>query len=143
MTNLLVSILVAVAGNTIEAQGTGKPPAGKTGPQARLMARRAAEVVAIRNLGLAEAGIDTNIRTGTIQWSGVVRDYRTTRVTTAPDGTVTVTIQKAPNEPIHPKAPNEPNEPDAPAPKMQVGPPLPGPHQPEQPQPAPEPMPKP
>jgi len=95
MSSLVVAMLVAAGGAMVEAEGVGRPPAGKTGAQATLMARRAAEVVAVRNLGLKEAGVDTNIRTGRIRWSGVVRGYQVVSESSRPDGSAVVVVRKS------------------------------------------------
>ena len=94
MIGLVLSVMVAAGGSPPQAEGIGKPPPGKSRVQARLMARRAAEVVAVRNLGLAEAGVDTSLRTGHIRWSGVVRGYQVTRVEARPDGSVRAVVIK-------------------------------------------------
>lgn len=93
---LAAAITVANAGQTLRADGVGHPPADKTGPQAYLMARRAAQIVAVRNLGLAESGEHLRIRQGIIRWSGTVRGYQVTSVRAMPHGPVTVTVSKAP-----------------------------------------------
>ena len=76
--------------SAVRAEGFGRPTPGRSTAQARLMARRAAEVVAVRNLG--RGPLWRPVRTGRITWSGVVRGYRVARVRTAPDGSVTVTV---------------------------------------------------
>lgn len=96
MIGLVLSVMVAAGGSSPEAEGIGKPPAGKPPAQARLMARRAAEVVAVRNLALANAGVDTSLRTAHIRWSGVVRGYRVKRVEARSDGSVRVVVTKRP-----------------------------------------------
>jgi hypothetical protein len=100
---VVLSVVLATSGGSLEAEGIGKPPAGKSGAQARLMARRAAEVIAVRNLGRAQAGVDTERRSGRIRWSGVVRGYRIKSEQARPDGThkIVVTSRGTPS-PISP-----------------------------------------
>ena len=68
MTHTLIAIMLVMAppaadstsqpaaGGVIRASGVGYPPEHMTGGRARLMARRAAEVVAVRNLAVKLSG---------------------------------------------------------------------------------------
>jgi hypothetical protein len=73
-------------GATVRASGIGYPPRHMRGPQARLMARRAAEVVAVRNL----------TRTLGHGWSARVRGFRYVSTTYRPDGSVLVVVETRP-----------------------------------------------
>ncbi len=81
---------------TVRATGVGRPPARLTGTQARLMARRAAEVVAVRNLAAKLAGrshdcTGGNMPTNTMRT--VMRGYRYVSAKELPDGTVEVVVE--------------------------------------------------
>jgi hypothetical protein len=79
----------------VRATGIGRPPPGRSGAQARLMAQRAAEVVAVRNLaaqlsgaGLAEPG--QQVAAGP---AGLIRGFRYLPARQLPDGSVEVTVE--------------------------------------------------
>ena len=89
---------------TIRATGIGRPPKHMTGPRAKLMARRAAEVVAVRNLAAKLQGqmVPTG-RAGIARsrLDGVVRGFRYLPPRELPDGTITVTVELGPPETAH------------------------------------------
>lgn len=98
----------------VRATGIGRPPKHMTGPQARLMARRAAEVVAVRNLAAKLQGqpIPTG-RAGTAhtRLDAVVRGFRYLPSRELPDGTIEVTVELAQpgTSPPQKPAPCKPN----------------------------------
>lgn len=67
----------------VVAAGDGRAPARMRGPQAKLMARRAAEVVALRNL----------TRELNLPASTVVKGFRFVSAIHHPDGSATVTVE--------------------------------------------------
>lgn len=80
----------------IRAVGIGRPPEGKTGPQATLMARRAAEVVALRNLTAMVEGQQISQSPGgeiTAITKGFIAGYTLLPPRTLPDGTVEVAVE--------------------------------------------------
>ena len=81
---------------TIKVRGLGTAPEGKRGtPQGKLMAERAAEVVAKRNLGLAvgKVSVEGDERQKTVFVEAFVRGARTTDTKVLPDGSVEVTME--------------------------------------------------
>jgi hypothetical protein len=70
----------------VEAVGIGRPPRGMTGPRARLMARRAAEVQAARNLATKLAGRASEHR----RLRTILRGHEYMPPHFRPDGTVLV-----------------------------------------------------
>ncbi|HMQ16859.1 MAG TPA: hypothetical protein PKC49_12885 [Phycisphaerae bacterium] len=79
----------------IRATGIGRPPQGKPAPQAKLMARRAAEVVALRNLAaqlegqaLSASGGRMSARTETL-----IRGFRDLAPRDLADGSVEITVE--------------------------------------------------
>jgi len=68
---------------TVTARGMGFPPRHMRGAQAKLMARRAAEVVAVRNLA-AQLGLPAGAR---------VRSFRYVSAQELPGGAVEVTVE--------------------------------------------------
>jgi len=68
---------------TIRENGIGRPPRNLQGPRARLMARRAAEVQAVRNLA-RKLGLPRHT---------VVRGIHYTKTDYHPNGTVVVEVQ--------------------------------------------------
>lgn len=70
----------------VRAQGWGRPPAKYTGARAKLMARRAAEVVALRNLA---ARLD-------LPPGGVLRGFTWRPPTYHADGSVTIIAEWRP-----------------------------------------------
>lgn len=81
--------------DVIRATGIGRPPEGKTPAQARLMARRAAEVVALRNLvrKLHDDEVVGDDGTFTSTTEGFVRGFHYLPPTEHPDGTVEVVVE--------------------------------------------------
>ena len=82
----------------IRATGIGRPPPGKSGRQAWLMARRAAEVVAVRNLAAKlEASKPEQQSRCYDHCAGttprLVRGFRYLPPRTLPDGRVAVTVE--------------------------------------------------
>lgn len=76
---------------TITATGVGYPPPGKKDPQARLLARRAAEVVAVRNL-----------RRKANRLGATVRSFRYVSSTRRSNGSFQVIVQAdIPHSPRH------------------------------------------
>ncbi len=76
----------------VTANGIGRAPARMHGAQARLMARRAAEVVAVRNLALKLRNRDRPMRYGSRSLHATIRGHRYLSEQTLPDGTVVVTV---------------------------------------------------
>ena len=79
----------AESGNepVVRAVGIGQPPAHMSGPQARLMARRAAEVRATRNLATrSAAGSYSRCSNRARSSAHVVRGHRYVRYRSLPDG---------------------------------------------------------
>lgn len=81
--------------DAIRATGIGRPPEGKTPAQARLMARRAAEVVALRNLvrKLNDEQVTGEDGTFTATTDGFIRGFRYLPPVEHPDGTVEVVVE--------------------------------------------------
>ena len=79
----------------IRATGIGKPPQGRPAAQSRLMARRAAEVVAIRNLAAKVHGltVDPTEGTGRMTTAARIRGFRYVSTRSLPDGRVEVTVE--------------------------------------------------
>ncbi|HEY3246187.1 MAG TPA: hypothetical protein VGM03_22825 [Phycisphaerae bacterium] len=79
----------------LRATGIGKPTPGKPAAQAKLMARRAAEVVALRNLAAQVQGRTPTETGGTLHTAtdGLIRGYRFLPPRDLPDGTVEVTVE--------------------------------------------------
>lgn len=79
----------------IRATGIGRPPAGRPPAQARLMARRAAEVVAVRNLAAKVYGHHVESSGGTQRTTvrGLIRGHRYLPARVLPDGRVQVTVE--------------------------------------------------
>jgi len=69
--------------NVVVATGHGKPPKRLRGARAKMMARRAAEVVAVRNLA-RKLNLGNPAR---------IRGFRYTRTAYHADGSVTVTVE--------------------------------------------------
>ena len=81
---------------SLKVTGIGKAPDSKRGtPQGRLMAERAAEMVAKRNLGLAigKVSVEGTEKDKEIFVSAFVRGARVTDKKVLPDGTVEVTVE--------------------------------------------------
>lgn len=72
-----------LARRVVRATGIGRPPARMRGTRARLMARRAAEVVAVRNLA-GKLGLGR---------SATVRGFRYLPARLLPDGRIEVTVE--------------------------------------------------
>ena len=84
---------------TIRATGIGYPPRHLTGPRATLMARRAAEVLAVRNLGAKLQANQTTFRhngTEYRQTNTTIRGYRYLPARNLPGGAVEVTVEWGP-----------------------------------------------
>jgi hypothetical protein len=81
--------------DVIRATGIGRPPEGKSPAQARLMARRAAEVVALRNLvrKLHDDEVVGDDGTFTATTEGFVRGFNYLPPSEHPDGTVEVVVE--------------------------------------------------
>lgn len=78
----------------IRATGIGKPPRGKSPVVARLMARRAAEVVAVRNLARKLSPRPRpGSRSYTSHRSTRIAGFRYLRPVYRPDGSVEVTVE--------------------------------------------------
>ena len=82
----------------IRAAGIGRPPPGKSGRQAWLMARRAAEVVAVRNLAAKLEVSSPKRQDGhyghyAVTAPRLVRGFRYLPPRTLPDGRVAVTVE--------------------------------------------------
>jgi hypothetical protein len=80
----------------VQASGVGRPPPNMTGPQAKLMARRAAEVIAVRNLAArlqGRAAQHASTGTGHASVDALIRGYRYLPATVLPDGSVEVTVE--------------------------------------------------
>ena len=79
----------------IRATGIGKPPHGKPTAQSRLMARRAAEVVAIRNLAARVHGLTADPTEGTSRITTVtqISGFRHVSSRSLPGGRVEVTVE--------------------------------------------------
>lgn len=75
-----------VSGRVVQAKGLGKPAPGRPKAQARLMARRAAEVTAVRNLGNKLA----------VPRGGSVRSFRYVSYVHRADGSVEVVVEYQP-----------------------------------------------
>jgi len=60
----------------LRATGTGRPPANAAGAQARLMAERAAVLVALRNLAVKLGRSQTDVRTGTVKVEAFLAGHR-------------------------------------------------------------------
>ena len=75
-----ISTPVAV---TVTATGTGYPPQHMRGAQARMMAKRAAEVIAVRNLGV-KLGLPPGSQIGPFRYVGTHF---------LPNGSVEVTVE--------------------------------------------------
>ena len=79
----------------VRVTGIGRPPSGRSGAQARLMAQRAAEVVAVRNLAAQLSGVEPN-ESGqqTVGCpEGLIRGFRYLPARQLPDGSVEVTVE--------------------------------------------------
>ena len=87
--------------NTLRATGIGKPSRGKSPVIARLMARRAAEVVAVRNLARKLRAPTADRRT-TTHLSATISGFRYLPPVYRPDGTVEVTVVMLPRRPASP-----------------------------------------
>jgi len=79
----------------VRASGIGRPPPGKSGAQARLLARRAAEVAALRNLLVRLQGWPARKpgRAAIAPAQGSLRGYRFLPPKYLPDGSVQVTVE--------------------------------------------------
>ncbi len=80
---------------TLRVTGVGYPPARLSGPRARLMARRAAEVVAQRNLAAELARLSTGVGGAGVAHrpSARIAGFRYVAQRDLPDGSVEVTIE--------------------------------------------------
>jgi uncharacterized protein involved in exopolysaccharide biosynthesis len=81
-------------GLVVRATGIGRPPKTAQGAQARLMAERAAETVALRNLALklGQARLEGGGRS-VIQVEAFLSGYRLAETKYLPDGTVECTVE--------------------------------------------------
>ncbi len=108
MTNALMTIMLAwgAAGTQpapeadtviVQATGMGRARAGLRGPQARLMAERAAQVGAVRNLRAKLGGLSSRGGEGAEQFhvEGEVRGHRFGPTRFREDGTAEVTVEVA------------------------------------------------
>ncbi|MHC4064416.1 MAG: hypothetical protein ACYSUI_07935, partial [Planctomycetota bacterium] len=108
MTHILIVILSTLcaaaqdkapqpqAGQVIRATGVGYPPRHMTGARAKLMARRAAEVVAVRNLAIKLSGDAAAIGRTQAKHSRVnarIRGFRYLPPRYRSDGSVEVTVK--------------------------------------------------
>ena len=90
-----VCAAVQGAPSVVQATGIGKPPAGRAPAQAYLMARRAAEVVAVRNLAAQLAGANDGPSASArgVRLQATLRGFRYVAVRTLSDGRVEVTVE--------------------------------------------------
>ena len=95
----VVMMLGASSGKS--AEGVGRPRPDMPAAQSRLMARRAAEIVAVRNLGRGGTGQLKStpsgrqtwpFRHGRVSYAGTVRHFEVTSVRNLPDGRVVVRV---------------------------------------------------
>lgn len=84
--------------NIIRAVGVGRPPPHMKGAQAKLMARRAAEVIAVRNLA-RRLGMGRRAR---------LRGFRYVFTQYRPDGTVKVVVEYPRRRPSSHRRPKTP-----------------------------------
>jgi hypothetical protein len=96
LTVLAMSGPVALAGGAEmpQARGTAWARPGLSGPQARLMAERGAQVVASRNLLVRESGTRCYVTPPYQHLSGVVSGHQYLPATHLPDGRAVVIVQK-------------------------------------------------
>ncbi len=106
--------VVAMVGDgdvVTRAEGVGKPPARMVraqkgvSSQGRLMARRAAEIVAVRNLGRGVASADRRVgkgrvRNGHTSWRGRVSGYQVGETRWQKDGSVRVIVTRKSPRPV-------------------------------------------
>ncbi len=90
----------------IKANGTGAPPKDASGPQARMMAQRAAQLDALRNLGENILGVEISSKTYVkdfvtqndeikSKFEGYIQGAKVTEVRELEDGSVEVTVEIA------------------------------------------------
>lgn len=108
MTHTLIAIMLVMgaatadstsqpaAGGVIRATGVGYPPGHMTGGRARLMARRAAEVVAVRNLAVKLSGRQpqtADVGSTYSRLNTTIQGFRYLPPRHLPDGSVEVTVE--------------------------------------------------
>ena len=79
----------------IRATGIGRPPRGRPAAQSRLMARRAAQIVAVRNLAREVGGLEDAPAGGTGRMTSTttIRGFRYVSSRLLPDGRGQVTVE--------------------------------------------------
>jgi len=89
---LIGSQMAVTAGDTVRATGIGRARPGLHGPQARLMAERASQVTAARNLLAKTAGVP-RIESGRARWIGTLRGHRYLPTRYERDGTALSVVE--------------------------------------------------
>jgi hypothetical protein len=90
---LLAAVGLAQAQDLISATGLGRPPADSASPaQAYAMAERAAFLQAVREAANKAGRQPPLDYAGPIKVGAVIRDFRITRITRLPDGSVQVEV---------------------------------------------------